>query len=106
MTKSNKFHATELSHTHVLLLTTSPQKSDPNGVQLTAGGNLIDYPGKLTTRTADLTITKLLWNSVISTKDSRYMCLDIENFYLSTPMARFEYMKIPINVFPPATIKQ
>jgi hypothetical protein len=73
---------------------------------LTAGGNLIDYPGKLTTRTADLTITKLLWNSVISTEDSCYMCLDIENFYLSTPMARFEYMKIPINVFPQATIKQ
>jgi hypothetical protein len=73
---------------------------------LTAGGNLIDYPGELTTRTADLTTTKLLWNSVISTKDSRYMCLDIENFYLGTPMARFEYMKIPIDVFPQATIDQ
>jgi hypothetical protein len=83
-----------------------PQKSDPNRVRLTAGGNLIDYPGELTTRTADLTTTKLLWNSVISTKDSRYMCLDIKNFYLGTPMARFEYMKIPIGVFPQATINQ
>jgi hypothetical protein len=73
---------------------------------LTAGGNLIDYPGELTTRTADLTTTKLLWNSVISTKDSRYMCLDIENFYLGTPMTRFEYMKIPIDVFPQSTIDQ
>jgi len=83
-----------------------PQKTNPNRVRLTAGGNLIDYPGELTTRTADLTTTKLLWNSVISTPGSRYMCLDIENFYLGTPMTRFEYMKIPLDVFPQATIDQ
>ena len=29
-----------------------PQKEDPNRVRITAGGNLIIYPGKLTTRTA------------------------------------------------------
>lgn len=57
-----------------------PQKTDPNRVRLTAGGNLIDYPGELTTRTADLTMTKMLWNSVISTEDARYLCLDIKNF--------------------------
>ena len=63
-----------------------PQKADPNRVRLTAGGNLIEYPGELTTRTADLTTTKMLWNSVISTNDARYLCLDIKNFYLGTPM--------------------
>ena len=83
-----------------------PQKADPNRVRLTVGGNLIDYPGELTTRTADLTTTKMLWNSVISTKDARYLCLDIKNFYLGTPMERFEYMKMPINIFPVETIKQ
>ena len=83
-----------------------PQKADPNRVRLTAGGNLIDYPGELTTRTADLTTTKILWNSVISTKDARYLCLDIKNFYLGTPMDRFEYMKMPINIFPAETIEQ
>jgi hypothetical protein len=30
-----------------------PQKEDPNCVQITVGGNLIDYPFELTTRTAD-----------------------------------------------------
>jgi hypothetical protein len=83
-----------------------PQKADPNRVCLTVGGNLIDYPGELTTRTADLTTTKMLWNSVISTKDARYLCLDIKNFYLGTPMDRFKYMKMPINIFPAETIKQ
>ena len=29
-----------------------PQKNDPNRVRITVGGNLIDYPGELTTRTA------------------------------------------------------
>eukprot|EP00804_Cyclotella_cryptica_P010472 CCRYP_012303-RA/>CCRYP_012303-RA protein AED:0.45 eAED:0.14 QI:0/0/0/0.6/1/1/5/0/1176 len=46
-----------------------PQKADPNRVRITAGGNLIkDYPGELTTRTADLTTSKILWNSVLSTE--------------------------------------
>jgi hypothetical protein len=83
-----------------------PQKKDPNRVRLTAGGNLIDYPGELTTRTADLSTTKILWNSVISTLGARYLCLDIKNFYLGTPMDRFEYMKMPIDVFPHTTIEQ
>ena len=73
---------------------------------VTAGGNLINYPGELTTRTADLSTTKILWNSVISTLGARYLCLDIKNFYLGTPMDRFEYMKMPIDIFPQATIDQ
>ncbi len=83
-----------------------PQKADPNRVRLTAGGNLIDYPGELTTRTADLTTTKMVWNSVNSTDNARYLCLDIKNFYIGTPMDRFDYMKMPLSIFPQATIDQ
>ena len=54
-----------------------PQKEDPKRVCITAGGNLINYPGKLTTRTADLTISKILWNSVLSTENGKYMCINI-----------------------------
>ena len=57
-----------------------PQKEDPNCVRITAGGNLIIYPGELTTRTADITTSKILWNSVLSTKNTKYMCLDIYYF--------------------------
>ena len=63
-----------------------PQKPDPNRVCITAGGNLINYPGELTTRTADLTTSKILWNSVLITQDAKYMCIDIKNFYLGTPL--------------------
>jgi hypothetical protein len=37
-----------------------PQKQDPNRVRITVGGNLIKYPGKVTTRTADMTTSKML----------------------------------------------
>ena len=36
-----------------------PQKDDPNRVRITAGGNLINYPGELTTCAADLTTSKV-----------------------------------------------
>jgi hypothetical protein len=56
-----------------------PQKEDPNSIRITVGGNLITYKGNTLTRTADLTTSKLLWNSVLSTEGARYMCLDIKN---------------------------
>ncbi len=63
-----------------------PQKTDPHQVRITAGGNLINYPGELTTKTADLTTSKMMWNSVLSTEGAKYMCLDIKNFYLTAPL--------------------
>jgi hypothetical protein len=45
-----------------------PQKADPHCICITAGGNLINYPGELSTWTADLTTSKLMWNSVLSTQ--------------------------------------
>ena len=77
-----------------------PQKADPNRVRITVGGNLIEYPYELTTRTADLTTSKVMWNSVISTPGSRYICADVKNFYLETPLDRYEYMRMPIKLIP------
>ncbi len=83
-----------------------PQKADPNRIRITAGGNLINYPGELTTRTADVTTAKLLWNSVLSMPEAKYMCLDMNFFYLSAPLGRFEYMRIPYALFPPWIMEQ
>ena len=71
-----------------------PQKEDPNRVRITAGGNLIQYPGELPTRTADLCASKIMWNITIITRDARYMVADAGNFYLATPMERKEYLQI------------
>jgi hypothetical protein len=55
------------------------QKTYPNRVGITSGGNLItDCPGEVTMRTADLTTSKILWNSVISnTEGAHFMGIDI-----------------------------
>jgi hypothetical protein len=69
-----------------------PRKTETHRVCLTVGGNLIQYPGDVSTRSADLTTSKCLWNSTISTEGARYMCLDVKNFYLGTPVDSFEYI--------------
>ncbi len=66
---------------------------DSEHMRLTVGGNLIEYPGDVATSTADLTTAKILWNSTISTPGARFMCMDIKNFYLNTPMDQREYMQ-------------
>ncbi len=83
-----------------------PQKDDPHCIRITAGGNLINYDGNASVCTADLDTAKLHWNSVISTENARYMCLDIKNFYLTAAVEYFEYMKIPLALFPVWTIEQ
>ena len=83
-----------------------PQKEDPNRVRITAGGNLVKYTEKLTTRTADLMTAKMLWNSLISTDGAKFMVLDIGDFYLETPMEEYEYMIMPLHIFSQHTIDQ
>ena len=81
-----------------------PQKADPNRVRITVGGNLIDYPYELTTRTANLSTSKMLWNSTISTEGAKFAVADIANMYLETPMDRYEYMRMPIDLIPQEVI--
>ena len=76
------------------------QKADPYRVRWTVGGNLVDYPGVVYTPSADLTTVKLLLNSAISTKHARFANIDIKDFYLNTPMDRYEYMWVPIKFIP------
>ena len=39
-------------------------------------------------------------NSVIPTPGAQYMTLDVKNFYLNTPMSRYEYVRIKIDDIP------
>ena len=65
-----------------------------------AGGNLIKYSGELTTQTANLTTSKIIWNSILSTKDAKFMGINIRNFYLGTPLECYEYIKLHISPIP------
>ena len=83
-----------------------PQKDDPHRIRITAGGNLITYESSPSVRTADLDTAKLHWNSVISTPGAKYMCLDIKNFYLTAKLDYYEYMRMPLGLFPEWIKKQ
>ena len=83
-----------------------PNKDDPYRTRMTVGGNLINYPDVVTTKTAELTTAKLHLNSVISTANARYLTADVGNFYLNTEMTRYEYMFLPLNIIPEEIIQQ
>ncbi len=77
-----------------------PQKEDPNRVCITLGGNLIKYPFEPTTRTTNMLSLKIMWNSIISTPDARFAGANIMNMYLETPLNWYEYMRMPLDLFP------
>ena len=64
-------------------------KTETHRTRLTAGGNLIDYPGEVSTPTSDLNTMKLHINSAISYVKSRYMCMYMNGFYLNNQMDRY-----------------
>jgi hypothetical protein len=78
-----------------------PEKNDkPNRTRLVAWGDQVHYPSDAGTPTADLLTVKLLINSIISTQGAKFMTMDIKDFYLNTPMARYEYMQLNISDMP------
>ena len=75
-------------------------------MRITVGGDRLDYLGLTATDTASLTTLKLLLNSVISKLNSRFMTMDINIYYYGTPMARYEYMRISMDLIPDEVINQ
>jgi hypothetical protein len=47
-----------------------------------------------------MTLVNVLLNSIISTENARCVILDVKDFYLNTPMKRFEYMRLKLNDIP------
>jgi hypothetical protein len=82
-----------------------PHKKEKEGVRLTVGGDRLDYSGNVATFTADITTFKILINSTLSTEDAVMVMMDINNYYLGTPLSRFEYMKMLLSRFPKEIIQ-
>jgi hypothetical protein len=88
-----------------IVIDNCPQKEDPNRVCITVGGNLINHPFELTLRTTDMVSYTLLWNSMISTKGACVAGANIKNMYFDMPLDWYEYMKMPLSIFPQDIIK-
>jgi hypothetical protein len=67
-----------------------PHKKENGRGWLTEGGDRLDYSGDITTLTADITPFKILINRTLYTEDAAMMMMDIKNYYLGTPLPRFE----------------
>jgi hypothetical protein len=89
-----------------LVASLRPTKSEVHRVRVTVGGDRLDYPDNTTTHCASMTTTKCLLNSTISTPDARFMCMDLKDFYYGTPMARYEYMRLKLDIIPEEIIAQ
>jgi hypothetical protein len=81
-------------------------KTETHRTRLTAGGDRINYPEDVGTPTVDMTLIKMMLNSVISTRGAKCVMVDIKDFYLNTPMKRYEYMRIKITDIPLEIIEE
>ena len=86
--------------------TVRPEKAEPNRTRFTVGGDRIIYSGEVATPTADMLVAKMLFNSVISTKDTRFMTMDISKFYLMTPLHHPEFIRVKLNDIPNEVINK
>jgi hypothetical protein len=76
------------------------KKAEPNRTRFTVGGDRINYPGEVATPTAEMLVTKMLFNSVMSTRGARFMTMDISNFYLMTPLHQPEFICMKLSDIP------
>jgi hypothetical protein len=83
-----------------------PHKKEKERVRLTVDGDRLDYSSDVATSTADITTFKILINGTLSTEDAAMMMMDIKNYFLGTPLPRFEYMKMLLSRFPEEIIQK
>jgi hypothetical protein len=75
-------------------------------VRLTVGGDRLDNNGEAATSITDITTFKISINSTLSKKDAKMMMMDINNYYLGTPLPKYEYMGLPISILPEEIIEK
>jgi hypothetical protein len=71
-----------------------------------AGGDRVHYPEDASTPTSGLLTVKILLNSIISTPNAKFISMDMKDFYLNTPMARYKYMRLQLLDMPEDVITQ
>jgi hypothetical protein len=59
-----------------------PNREEKERTQLMARGDRINYPGDTGTPTADMTLFKVILNSIVSTRGARWMTIDLKEFFI------------------------
>jgi hypothetical protein len=76
------------------------QTQETHHTCLATGSNLIGYPHSVSTPSANITTTKIVFNSAVSIPNGKFIGFDMKDFYLITKMARYEYMRLPLDIIP------
>ena len=87
--------------------TTGPWRVKTHRIRMVVQEDKLDYYDDTGSPTTHFLETKNLLNSVISDADKevRFMSCDLKHFFLATPTAEAEYMRIHIQHIPPDIIK-
>jgi hypothetical protein len=88
------------------MCTVQPKEAEHNQTRFTVGGDRINYPGKISTPTVEMLVAKMLFNSTISTKDARFITMDISNFYLMAPLHLPEFICMKLSDIPDKVINE
>ena len=83
-----------------------PKKADPNRVRITTGGDRLDYHGETSTETESIETAKILINSVLSTKNAKFMSIDISSFYIQNDLSDYQYIRFHISMIPQEIIDE
>ena len=67
-------------------------------MQLKVGGDKLTFDRPVSTPTSELTTSKQHCNSIILTPVTKYLVVNIKNFYLNNPMSKYEYYKIALSL--------
>ncbi len=86
--------------------TVRPKKVKSNQMQFTVGEDRINYPGKVATPTTEMLVAKMVFNSMIFTKGAHLMTMDINNFYLMTPLHCPEFIWNKLSYIPDEIVKE
>ena len=83
-----------------------PEKSEPNCIRLTVGGDRVNYHEDWGTPTTDILTIKLFLNRTISTPGVRFITFNVKYFYLMIHMEQYEYMQLKLANLPKDVIKK
>ena len=83
-----------------------PLKDEKYRVRITVGGDKLDFCGDASSVADSLATVKLLFNSVVSTKDEKFTTADIKEFFYASFLPDPEYMKMILKIIPQEIIDQ
>ena len=75
-------------------------------IRATYGSDKGDFVGDTSAFVAEFVSVKMLINAGLSEKEAKLAFVDIKNYFLNSPLAIFEYMRVPIKYLPQHMIEK